>query len=444
MLSLKILLWSIVNAVAMLYSLSQTLPVICRCLTFLLLFTLFGAPDCYGQVLPFPPQHVINYLCSNKLLGRGYTGRGDAKAAQYIQERFSQLGLAPLPALNQYYQPFTHAVHYFPKRPKLRLGSRRLKAGSDFVPAADCPSVSVKGTLLVLDSSSAFADFPLPGLERKVVQLQANWHTALAKQGKSGRLAHAKALLLLQPGKFTSTIAEQASTQPVAYIHESGQNGDQVQLIVSAKTDAGYRSNNVVGTVRGTRSDDTTVIICAHYDHLGGLGKQVLFRGANDNASGTTMLLELAAWFAKHPQPYTLVFIAFAGEEAGLKGSTWFVQNPPLDLTKTRMVINLDLMGSGEDGATVVNAPAIQFDFDQLVAINTQLGTLKAIRPRRNAPNSDHYPFSQAGIPAMFMYLQGPYTHYHDVDDRPEALTLAGFEPTYRLLVAFATYLGGG
>ena len=89
-----------------------------------------------------------------------------------------------------------------------------------------------------------------------------------------------------------------------------------------------------------------------------------------------------------------------------------------------------------------MNAPAIQFDFDHLLALNAKLHALNGIRPRRNAPNSDHYPFSQAGVPAMFLYLQGPYTHYHDVNDRPEALTLAGFDGTFKLLSAFITTLG--
>jgi aminopeptidase YwaD len=110
-------------------------------------------------------------------------------------------------------------------------------------------------------------------------------------------------------------------------------------------------------------------------------------------------------------------------------------------LDKLRFVMNLDLMGSGEDGATLVNAPAVQPDFDILKTLNDTLHLLPALRPRRNAPNSDHYPFAMAGYPAMFMYLQGPYSEYHSVGDRPEGLSLAGFDNTFKLLSAFLSRL---
>lgn len=79
----------------------------------------------------------------------------------------------------------------------------------------------------------------------------------------------------------------------------------------------------MVGYIQGTRKPDSMIVLTAHYDHLGGLGNATYFPGANDNASGISMLLSLARYYSNidHRPEYTMVFIAFGGEEVGLIGS---------------------------------------------------------------------------------------------------------------------------
>src|SRR5690606_14083057 len=89
--------------------------------------------------------------------------------------------------------------------------------------------------------------------------------------------------------------------------------------------------------------------------HIGGQGRDVYFPGANDNASGTTMLLELAEHYSQNPPDYSIVFMAFAAEEAGLLGSFHYTQNPFFPLQRIRFLINLDLLGTGDDGMMAVN-----------------------------------------------------------------------------------------
>ena len=86
------------------------------------------------------------------------------------------------------------------------------------------------------------------------------------------------------------------------------------------------RSQNVICQVRGTEQPDSVVIVSAHYDHLGMQGDS-RFPGANDNASGTSMLLSMVEYFVRKPQAYTMVFIAFGAEETGLIGSNYYVNN---------------------------------------------------------------------------------------------------------------------
>ena len=111
--------------------------------------------------------------------------------------------------------------------------------------------------------------------------------------------------------------------------------------------------------------------------------------------------------------------------------------HPPLPLEDLRFMLNLDIMGSGEDGITVVNSTLFPKEFDLLKSINAKKKLLKEIKPRGPAANSDHWYFTQAGVPAFFIYTMGPNKHYHDIDDRYEALSFAAFDELNNLLFRF-------
>jgi Zn-dependent M28 family amino/carboxypeptidase len=168
------------------------------------------------------------------------------------------------------------------------------------------------------------------------------------------------------------------------------------------------------------------------------LGKEAMFPGANDNASGVAMMLDLARHYAKNPPPYSVVFIAFAGEEIGLIGSYYFVENPLIPLKKISLLINMDLMATGDEGLTAVNATVFPDLFENLKMCNTLGNYLPNIAPRGKAQNSDHYYFSEAGVPAFFFYLRGNYHHYHDVNDTYEELTLSKYKEAFQLILDFA------
>jgi Zn-dependent M28 family amino/carboxypeptidase len=194
-------------------------------------------------------------------------------------------------------------------------------------------------------------------------------------------------------------------------------------------------ARNVLGMVKGKGKG--WVVVSAHYDHLGMMGPDALFPGANDNASGVAMLLSLADWFAQHPPKQNILFAAFAGEEAGLVGSEWCAVDRPIDWSAVKLMVNLDILGTGDDGITVVNSTAQQAHFDRLVALNTEKGYLKEVKPRGPACNSDHCPFVKRNVPAVFIYTLGGVAHYHDVRDKAETLPLTEFADLHALLREF-------
>jgi Zn-dependent M28 family amino/carboxypeptidase len=200
-----------------------------------------------------------------------------------------------------------------------------------------------------------------------------------------------------------------------------------------------HTARNVIGYLEGTLKKDSFVVIAAHYDHLGKMGKDTYFPGANDNASGVAMLLELAHFYAQPENrlPYTVVFIAFAAEEAGLVGSKFFTENPLVQLPKIRFMLNLDLMGSGKEGIAVVNGLVFKKEFAVLDSLNKSNHFLPLIKPRGKAANSDHFHFSEKGVPSFFIYTMGEITAYHDVDDKPEVVTFSKFKECFWLLTAY-------
>ncbi len=177
--------------------------------------------------------------------------------------------------------------------------------------------------------------------------------------------------------------------------------------------------------------------LTAHYDHLGGMGTATYFPGANDNASGVALLLSLAKYYSTHPQKYSMGFILFAGEEAGLVGSKFFTEHPIVPLKNIRFLTNTDLAGTGEDGITVVNATEFPREFAFMNKINDENKYLVKINPRGKASISDHYFFTEKGVPSFFFYTLGGIKAYHDVFDKASTLPLNEQADLFSLLIKF-------
>ena len=203
-----------------------------------------------------------------------------------------------------------------------------------------------------------------------------------------------------------------------------------------------HLAQNVIGYVQGSEHPDSFIVFSAHYDHIGEMGK-ALFPGANDNASGTAMLLNLARYYSMpaHKPKCSIVFMAFCGEEVGLIGSRYYTEHPLFPLNRIRFLLNMDIMGTGEDGITAVNGTVYTKEFEALKKINDDARLVKAVNVRGKAANSDHYFFSEKGVHAFFVYTMGGIKAYHDIYDKPQTLPLNEFQDLFELFVRFGNYL---
>ncbi len=185
---------------------------------------------------------------------------------------------------------------------------------------------------------------------------------------------------------------------------------------------------NVVGLWPGTGPE--FVVLGAHLDHVGVDAAGNVYNGADDNASGSAMLLEVARAVAgsKRRFPRTLVFVWFAGEEQGLLGSWAFVRQPPIPIERIACMLNTDMVGQGEPTLAIGGGEAYPRDESFLGGFDEPGFSWK---PFRSQPNSDHYPFQASGVPAFFLHTQGPHPNYHQPGDdwpniKPELLETAG------------------
>ena len=392
-------------------------------------------------------KRITHHLCSKELHGRGYVNHGDSIAARFLEQEFSKIGLHFLQNQTSYFQSFAHKIVTFPGEMSVVLNNDTLVPGQDFMVDPNSGSSNEVWNYRILTIDELFdVEFKNRYLDSKR-KIAANITGCVIDirhiSGDSLRkirleiiptLAQQLHLLVITDEKFTFSVGNEPYSFSLVYV--KGQKFTSISSIkthIQSRFKENYLSSNVIGTIPAVKKTKKTIVITAHYDHLGKMGKNTFFPGANDNASGVAMLVELARYYTKNPTKYNLLFIAFAGEEAGLIGSSYFVQYPWIKLEDIHFLLNLDIMGSGEEGITVVNATKHPESFQKLVDINTQEKYVPMVKSRGPAANSDHYWFSERGVPAFFIYTMGPNKNYHDIFDTHENLSFSKFIPISEL-----------
>ncbi len=400
-------------------------------------------------------RNVVDTLASSTMKGRGYVGKGDKLAAEYIRHEFKKIGLKSYS--KNFLQQFEMPVNTFPGKMQLEIDGRLLVPGADYL--VDPASPSVKGSFeTVVLNAEDFLDegqliFKLKEAFGKMLVIEPIKKDAFSAEEiksinevinflKYHENNPAEGTIVLTTDKLTwsgatSQIAHPAITISVDSTYKPF---NKVTLDIQAKFFEAYESQNVVGYVEG-RSSDSLIVLIAHYDHLGMMGKETIFPGANDNASGIAMLLNLARHYQVRPPAYNTVFIAFGAEELGLLGARYFTENPLFPLEKIKFLLNFDISGTGDDGIQVVNGSVYKEEFEKLRNINEAEKLMKQVKIRGEACNSDHCMFHMKGVPSFFIYTLGGIQAYHDINDKAETLPLTEFEDYFTLITRFIEVL---
>ncbi len=391
---------------------------------------------------------TIDTLCAPGMHGRGAVNDGEKKAAAFLSQQFKEIGLQPFG--DTYYQYYNFSINTFPKKVYLRQGKQVLSLGKAYIVDAISEKGRGKKKVVVVDSLTIYDPIKRTAFmgmktKNKVCVYESKFYNDLVDQPELFEKVYAaKAIIELENKKLTASLSSSQHSQPFFHVLKDSFNleAKKIKFRVDAELIENYRSQNVIGYVKGSEKPNEMVVVTAHYDHLGRMGS-VYFPGANDNASGVAMLLELARHYSQsenRPEK-TIVFMAFGSEEAGLVGSKYYTENPLFPIDNIKFLLNLDLLGTGEQGITVVNGTLFEEELKQLTAINTKEDCVPKVKVRGPAANSDHFFFTQMGVHAFFVYAMGDYHYYHDVYDKAAAVSLSKFSELFKLFRTFINVL---
>ncbi len=428
------------------------------------------------------------YLASDELGGR-YTGSaGQVAAAEYVAARFAELGLQPLGDKGRsgrsFFQEYpVERESLDPKKTWVSIDGEKIASGFAVIRGKKAGVTAAKGAIAFCGDGSP-DEIPRGNLRRavplvllddptddgpmgamravRVLQRAGQISRELAGRGarlvlfgllRTGGVADSLNATALLPDKPLLRFGNEAGrhAQPhavpsvflgrplaVRMLSQLGFDVDDTEVVapatprkVSASVSVGVRhepratARNVVAWLAGGRASKEAVVYSAHMDHMGTRLDGDAFNGADDNASGTAGLLEIAeAFAASEPPERSIVFLSVSGEELGLWGSAYFTEHPTWPLKRIVANINIDMIGRNAADSIEVTPSHAHADYSTLVRTAVELGArlgIGFVSGDKYYKRSDHYNFAQRGIPVVF-FCDGEHEDYHKVSDHAELL----------------------
>lgn len=210
---------------------------------------------------------------------------------------------------------------------------------------------------------------------------------------------------------------------------------EQAEMVAEGE---GLKGRNVIGYLHNDA--DHTIVIGAHFDHLGygaegslHRGEPAIHNGADDNASGTAALVQLAGILNTKELNSNVLFIAFSGEENGLWGSNYYVKNPTVDLSRVSYMINMDMVGRlNEENTLAINGVGTSPSWEEtLELVNTD--TLKLVTSASGVGPSDHTSFYLQDLPVLHFFT-GQHEDYHKPSDDADKINYDGLVKIVRYI----------
>jgi Zn-dependent M28 family amino/carboxypeptidase len=392
----------------------------------------------------------ITYLADDKLEGRRAGSNGEKLAREYISGQFKANGVLPK-GTDGYYQPFEiNEGKQIGDSTVFTINDATLTAGDDYFPFLFSAEKKIEASPAI-----ALQEPDMPwffDLKDVIGENKANPHFDLGGYIKTNsQKAHdrgATAVILFNTGATDDGLAfdpkdkSEKLSIPVVYITRDAAkkylNDATATLAIKLSVDIDEKKrtgNNVIGYIDNGAT--TTVILGAHFDHLGygedgnsmlRTGEKLIHNGADDNASGTAALIELARILKSgKAKGNNYLFIAFSGEELGLFGSKYFTEHPTIDLKATNYMINMDMIGRLNDSTKALAVGGYGTSPEWATVINPHEKKLPfAIKLDSSGSGpSDHTSFYRKDIPVLFFFT-GQHKDYHRPGDDAQKINYDG------------------
>jgi hypothetical protein len=395
-------------------------------------------------------QAHISYLANDKLEGRRAGTNGEKLAGEYISQKFQAAGLQPKGS-DGFFQPFeiydgkqvNSATHFI-------INENNLAVDKDFFPFPFSQNISIEAVPSIAVQE---ADMPwFYNLKETLEENKDNPHFDLNEyirnNAKKAKSRGASAVILYNTSsiddklKFDSKDRTEKLDVPVVYVFKDAAKkyfSDQTATLdIKMKIDVGEKKRtgrNVIGFLDNGAA--RTIVLGAHYDHLGygedgnsmlRTGEKAIHNGADDNASGTGALIELARILKNTKQKNNnYLFIAFSAEELGLNGSKFFTEHPTIDFSKVNYMINMDMVGRLNDSSQVVTIGGYGTSpqWSSLIDPNNKKNPFIIRIDSSGTGPSDHTSFYRKDIPVLFFFT-GLHSDYHKPSDDFDKINYAG------------------
>ena len=396
-------------------------------------------------------KNHIEYLASDKLEGRRTGTNGEKLAMDYISSQFREIGLAAK-GKEGYYQSFeVNEGKQINAGTSLSINKNKLLPGKDFFPFPFSPNATIgaMATIAIREVSMPwFVD-----LEEIIGENKNNPHFDLVDYIRNNAIKAAErgatAIIIYNSSsqddklEFSAKDKSPLLTIPVVYVSKDVAkkyfSDDAATIEVQMKIEVGEKirtGHNVIGYV--DNGAPITVVLGAHFDHLGfgedgnsmmRTGEKLIHNGADDNASGTAAIIELARLLKKSKSKNNnYLFIAFSGEELGLFGSKYFTEHPTIDLGSVGYMINLDMIGRLNDSSKTVTIGGYGTSPEWgnvFTSARNKNSLLNFKYDSSGTGPSDHTSFYRKDIPVLF-YFTGLHTDYHKPTDDFEKINYKG------------------
>ena len=389
----------------------------------------------------------VGVLASDSLEGRRTGTAGEAKAVAYIEQYYKQLGI---PGANNgsYQQPFVIDEGKMANASLLQLDDAVLKAGTEFFPLPWSGLQSIDAS-----SAAALQEIGSPWWYDLKEDLEANKNNphllpeqlirdkavAAAKKGATALLVYNSAAGE-EVIKYNAKDRSDAVAIPVFYIQKDAVHKYKIDASVSfhvkakaAFTQQQRNGTNVAAFINNNAAQ--TIILGAHLDHLGygedansrHTGDAAIHNGADDNASGTAALMEVARLLKEKPnKSFNYLLLHFSGEELGLYGSKFYTEHPLVDVKQVNYMINMDMVGRLNDSSKVLTIGGIGTSpaWPSILKMNEQTDFTIKVDSSGTGP-SDHTSFYRKDLPVLFFFT-GLHTDYHKPSDDAQLINYSG------------------
>ena len=445
----------------------KTMKSAIRFVSTLVVLTLVHA---HAQDIGYVKQQ-LKKLCGPEFYGRGYYKRGDRIAADYLATQFKKFGLKSYGP--DYFQEYAFNVNSI-EDVSIKINGKELKFGADYMLSAASGSGSGSDRPVLIDStvmnnpSALLTTLSGPRIPEDIpwrLDPAANPNQKdVPPQGsaKNPPLIILDSKGLDNPGLFNLTkamilsgefkiagLVEMVESVPGVVVSRKAlpfphfqvsrkalpESIDHIEIHVGNAFYEKYPTQNVIGYIPGISKK--CIVFTAHYDGHGSYGENVLFPNAIDNGSGTCMVLDLARHYSSGDKPYySMVFFQVSAEEPGLVGSRYYVNNPLFPLEDIKLVINLDVIGTGQEGVILYNGIQRPVEASIVQTINKRKAYLESIEEKNGSETgSDFRPFDAVGVPAIHFLTRGRSGGGHSIYDTADKVPFHVYENLFKLIV---------